>query len=310
MALNFVQSEAFYLAGAGTSLGDTTILLQSFTDPLGNLLTMASFGSLGYITIEPGTLGQEESATFTGVTQNADGTATLTGVSHALFVTPYTQTSGLEVVHASGVTLVVTNTSAFYAALVSDLANLVGVITSVGVTTSFGTFSSAQFAAGLTDETGTGVVVFSTTPTLVTPILEAATATSIAVPTLTTLATVSASTNASVNIASGSFNTIQTYTPAGAGTATLDLSKGNVQHITMPAGNIAIAISNGSVGQCFIVRILQDSSGSRTVTWFTTIKWAGGSPPTLTATANKADTFGFEITGSGTYDGFVVGQNI
>ncbi len=26
--------------------------------------------------------------------------------------------------------------------------------------------------------------------------------------------------------------------------------------------------------------------------------------------ANKRDSFGFKVTGSGTYDGFVIGQNI
>lgn len=102
----------------------------------------------------------------------------------------------------------------------------------------------------------------------------------------------------------------QTYTPAGAGTATLDLSLGNHHRITMPAGNITIALVNATVGEKFLIDITQDSVGSRTVTWFTTIKWAGGAAPTLTTTANKRDTFGFIVTGSGTYDGFVVGANI
>lgn len=31
--------------------------------------------------------------------------------------------------------------------------------------------------------------------------------------------------------------------------------------------------------------------------------------PTLTATLNKRDTFGFIRTGANTYDGFVIGQN-
>jgi hypothetical protein len=109
---------------------------------------------------------------------------------------------------------------------------------------------------------------------------------------------------------SGTYQDIQTYTPAAAATATLDLSLANIHHITMPAGNITIALSNGVAGQCFIIRILQDGVGGRTVTWFTTIKWAGGSAPTLTTTASKADTLGFEITGTNTYDGFVVGANI
>ena len=39
-------------------------------------------------------------------------------------------------------------------------------------------------------------------------------------------------------------------------------------------------------------------------------KWAGGSAPTLTTTASKADTLGFICTSSGNYDGFVVGANI
>lgn len=108
----------------------------------------------------------------------------------------------------------------------------------------------------------------------------------------------------------GYYKPIIRYTPTAAGTATVNLSKSNVNHIQMPAGNITIALSGTRPGQCFILRILQDSVGSRTVTWFTTIRWAGGTAPTLTTTANKADTFGFEITGTGTYDGFVVGQNL
>lgn len=108
----------------------------------------------------------------------------------------------------------------------------------------------------------------------------------------------------------GAYQAAETYTPAGAGTATLDLSKSNRHVITMPAGNITIALSNTKVGQKFIVEIIQDSVGSRTVTWFSTIKWAGGSAPTLTTTANKKDTVGFVVTSVGNYDGYVIGQNV
>lgn len=106
------------------------------------------------------------------------------------------------------------------------------------------------------------------------------------------------------------YQTPQAYTPAAAGTATLDLSAGNEHNITMPAGNITIAISNASIGQKFNVDITQDATGSRLVTWFATIRWAGGAPPTLTPTANKRDSFGFKVTGAGTYDGFIIGQNL
>jgi hypothetical protein len=104
--------------------------------------------------------------------------------------------------------------------------------------------------------------------------------------------------------------TAQTYTPSSAGTATLDLSLGNQHRITMPAGNITIALSNDTNSKVFLISITQDSVGSRTVAFFSTIKWAGGTAPTLTTTANKRDTFGFIRTGSGTYDGFVIGQAI
>jgi len=102
----------------------------------------------------------------------------------------------------------------------------------------------------------------------------------------------------------------KTYTPDSAGTATLDLSLGNRHDITMPAGNITIAISNATAGQVFEVSITQDGTGSRTVTWFTTIKWADGSAPTLTTTGDKRDVFVFIVTGEDTYDGFIAGQNL
>jgi hypothetical protein len=51
-----------------------------------------------------------------------------------------------------------------------------------GVATFLGTPSSANLASAVTDETGTGALVFANTPTLVTPELGAATGTSIAFP--------------------------------------------------------------------------------------------------------------------------------
>lgn len=105
-------------------------------------------------------------------------------------------------------------------------------------------------------------------------------------------------------------HTLNSYTPSAAATATLNLTNGSLHLITMPAGNITIAISNASIGQYFVVRILQDGVGSRTVTWFDTISWDGGTVPTLTTTANKVDVFGFVVTGSGTYNGYTLGQNL
>lgn len=101
-----------------------------------------------------------------------------------------------------------------------------------------------------------------------------------------------------------------TLAPSIAGTATLDLSTYNWFTITMPAGAVTLAISNATVGQPFVIEILQDGVGSRTVTWFTTIKWANGTTPVLTTTASKKDTFQFKVASAGNYEGYPVGYGL
>lgn len=93
-----------------------------------------------------------------------------------------------------------------------------------------------------------------------------------------------------------------------AATITFDLSTS--LHTVTLGGNRILALSNETVGQTFVIRLVQDGTGSRTVTWFSTIKWAGDSAPTLTTTASKTDVFGFICTSAGSYDGFVIGQNL
>lgn len=104
--------------------------------------------------------------------------------------------------------------------------------------------------------------------------------------------------------------TVDTYTPLASATVTLNLAESLHHRIQMPAGAITLAISNATVGDRFILSITQDAVGSRLVNWFSTIRWAYGVTPTLTTTASKEDTFGFVVTGSNLFDGYVVGQNI
>lgn len=89
--------------------------LKNFTDIDGNTITMsADFGTTGFGTVEPGSRDREEQIVFTGVTNNADGSSTLTGVSNVSFIAPYTQTSGFLKSHPGGVTFVISNTSGYY----------------------------------------------------------------------------------------------------------------------------------------------------------------------------------------------------
>ena len=186
-----------------------------------------------------------------------------------------------------------------------NLANSTGVlpIANGGTNTSspgIGSFNNTTgfTASGTTGTTSTNLV-FSTSPTLVTPILGAATVTSL-----------TAATNTSINMVAGTYNTIQTYTPTAAGTATLDLSKGNIHSVTFPAGNITLVFSNTNAGQCFLINLTQDSGGSRTTAWPSGIKWSGGSAPVLTLTASKIDTIGIQVVTAGSaYLGYLVGAN-
>ena len=110
----------------------------------------------------------------------------------------------------------------------------------------------------------------------------------------------------------GSFiasNPIRTATDGA--TVTFDLGNGlNTKHTVTLGGNRTLALSNVLTGMAFIISLKQDGTGSRTVTWWSGISWAGGSAPTLTTTADKTDTFGFVCTGSGAYQGYTVGTNI
>src|SRR5687768_2224687 len=87
------------------------------------------------------------------------------------------------------------------------------------------------------------------------------------------------------------------YALTDAATIAIDWNNSQNQYVTV-AGNRTLTFSNPVAGQIYSVQITQDSSGSRTITWPSTVKWAGGSAPTLTATASKTDFVYFMYTGS------------
>lgn len=103
----------------------------------------------------------------------------------------------------------------------------------------------------------------------------------------------------------------QNYVTATDGaTITFDLNTSNIFSVTLGASGRTLALTNATVGQCFVIRLVQGGSGSNTVTWFSTIKWGGGTAPVLTTTNGKTDVFGFICTGSGTFDGFTIDKNL
>ena len=117
------------------------------------------------------------------------------------------------------------------------------------------------------------------------------------------------------NITVGTTTTSGVLTPISSGsfsaTPTFDLSTASTFTTVMTSNITSMSLSNVTAGQKFMIRLVQDGTGSRTTAWFSTVKWAeGGTAPTLTTTGGKTDTFGFICTTSGHYEGFVIGQNI
>ena len=100
-----------------------------------------------------------------------------------------------------------------------------------------------------------------------------------------------------------------TETPFSANSSTaitLALTNGTVQIITL-TGSATITMPTAVSGKSFIMYLKQDATGSRTVTW-STVKWAGGTAPTITATASRQDILSFFSDGTNWF-GVVVGQN-
>jgi len=103
-------------------------------------------------------------------------------------------------------------------------------------------------------------------------------------------------------------------TATDGATVTFDLRVCPTQRVTL-AGNRTLALTSGSfyVGQMFDIKLTQDATGSRTVTWFSAVKWTGGTIPTLTTTAGRSDWFRFICTnasGSPTFDCLGTSMNL
>jgi hypothetical protein len=144
------------------------------------------------------------------------------------------------------------------------------------VATFLQTPSSANLLAAMTDETGTGALVFGTTPTI-TGGREIKTA-----PTITT------------------------------NTLTLNCALGNVFAVSLNANITTLTFSNvPASGTAYGMTLSFTADGTaRTITWGSAVKWPGGTAPTLTSTLNKVDTFTLVTWDGGTtWYAYTAGQN-
>lgn len=111
-----VGGQNYYLNGGGVGTSDTSITLTDFDTPVsGYDLSMSNFGEIGYVTLEPSSSTRQEFVSFTGITQNSDDTATLTGVTRGLSpVSPYTASTTMQKAHPGGSIVVISNPPQLY----------------------------------------------------------------------------------------------------------------------------------------------------------------------------------------------------
>jgi hypothetical protein len=228
------------------------------------------------------------SAQVTGITAAQVGTgitsAQIAGISAAQVATGITsaQITGLSAAQVgTGITSAQINTlPATKIAAGITSAQITGIsVTQVsalgtGVSTFLQTPSSANLAAALTDETGTGANVFATSPTIATPTINGYTEGTVAQGTVGATATLA--------ITAG---TVITATLTSATPCTF----------TMPAVG---------VGKSFAVYLKQPAAGTPTTATFTGVKWASGIAPTITATLGRMDILSFVSDGVNWYGSF------
>ena len=86
-------------------------------------------------------------------------------------------------------------------------------------------------------------------------------------------------------------------------TQTISLASGTVLSYTL-TGNCTFTMPTATSGTSFIVRLIQDGTGSRTAT-FTGVKWPGGTAPVITTTASTGvDVLSFVCVASVWYGTF------
>jgi len=99
-------------------------------------------------------------------------------------------------------------------------------------------------------------------------------------------------------------NTAQTFTAAQRGayvtltdaaTVAIDLALGNHHQVTLGGNRTLGAPTNVVAGQSGVIRVVQDGTGSRVLSYNAIFKFPGGTAPTLTTAANSLDLLAFHV---------------
>lgn len=94
----------------------------------------------------------------------------------------------------------------------------------------------------------------------------------------------------------GAYNAEATLTDGA--TISWDASTSPVAKVTLGDNRTLGSASNGQAGQFVSLLVIQDGTGSRTLTWNAAYEFKDDTAPTLTTTASKGDLFVFRYNGS------------
>lgn len=255
-------------ASGVTTLSNLTASQAVFTDVSKNLVSNAITGTgnvvmsispalttpaLGTPSALVGTniTGTAAGLTAGNVTTNANLTGDVTSVGNATTLTNAPVIAKVLTGYVSGAGVVAATDSILQAIQKLDgndatNANLTGAVTSVGNATSLGSFSSANLRTALTDETGTGVAVFGTSPAITTSLTTGSTTFALLNTTAATLNIGGAATAISIGAATGTLTVANTTLAANAITASTTLGVTGVSTLTGGAVVQGLTVGRGA----------------------------------------------------------------
>lgn len=105
----------------------------------------------------------------------------------------------------------------------------------------------------------------------------------------------------------GQYASLAAYNAASGAAATIDFEDSN-EHIVTLTANCTFTFSNPIDGGRYALLLVQDGTGSWTVTWPSNVRWANGTTPTLTTTAGRIDLTTFMYVAS--IDRYIAAWNL